>query len=125
MKRFFAGVLGCAAITLAVPATANAAPGSVDDIPSLLGAALNCNYLDGGSSKCGVIPTPPPGTLPAASATDSPLVALDERDPEAEHWWFHEQCRFAPLTPKCIVHNVVETITTGSAGNQDAPFASS
>jgi len=127
VKRLVAAVFGCTALTLAVPATANAAPGSVDDIPSLLGAALNCNFLDGGSSKCGVIPTPPPGAFPAASATDVPLAAVSDPEPAVdwEHVWFHEQCRFAPLTPKCVVHNVVETVTTGSAGNRDTPFASS
>ncbi|MCR8695189.1 hypothetical protein ACPCXD_15245 [Rhodococcus sp. AB351] len=95
MKRFAAGVLGCAAIALAVPATASA-----DTVPL-------------------------PGASPAAEAEEPPYELTPEERAEAEHWWYHEGCRYAPLRPDCVVHNIVETFATGSSGNRDTPFSSS
>ncbi|MGU3585917.1 hypothetical protein ACLBYD_22425 [Rhodococcus sp. C26F] len=95
MKRFAAGVLGCAAIALAVPATASA-----DTV--LL-----------------------PGISPVADTEEAPEELTPEELAEWEHWWYHEGCRYAPLRPDCLVHNIVETFATGSGGNRDKPFGSS
>ncbi|MFV9429750.1 hypothetical protein ACNJ7K_14595 [Rhodococcus aetherivorans] len=95
MKRFAAGVLGCAAIALAVPATTSA------DTVLLSGAS------------------------PVADTDEAPEELTPEERAEAEHWWYHEGCRYAPLRPDCVVHNIVEAFATGSGGNGDKPFGSS
>ncbi|OOL32736.1 hypothetical protein GQ85_05480 [Rhodococcus rhodochrous] len=72
MKRLLAGILGCAAITVAVPATASADTGSTDLLPYVLPAALCA--LTSGSSQCALVPLPSPGGV--IGAADSAPLAL-------------------------------------------------
>ncbi|QDC15949.1 hypothetical protein [Rhodococcus ruber] len=71
MKRLLAGILGCAAITVAVPATASAATGSTDLLPHILPAAICA--LTSGSSQCALVPLPAPGGVIGA-ADPAPLA---------------------------------------------------
>lgn len=71
MKRLLAGILGCAAITVAVPATASADTGSTSLLPYILPAVI-CS-LTSGSSQCALVPLPTPGGVIGA-ADPAPLA---------------------------------------------------
>ncbi|OLL18775.1 hypothetical protein BKE56_001380 [Rhodococcus sp. M8] len=73
VKRLLAGILGCAAITVAVPATASAGTGSADILPNILPAAL-C-VLSSGSGQCALVPLPTPGAVIGAAESTRLTVA--------------------------------------------------
>ncbi|ANZ23890.1 hypothetical protein A4U64_03660 [Rhodococcus sp. WB1] len=73
VKRLLAGILGCAAITVAVPATASADTGSTDLLPYVLPAALCA--LTSGSSQCALVPLPTSGAVIGAAESTRLTVA--------------------------------------------------